>query len=79
MFRIRCERAYDQGDSQWAMSGPIGTIMTIRVSAIFGWFLIFSILFSIQDYETTVASPMGQPVTQIFLNTVEGRSCSDGE
>ncbi len=53
-----------------AMSGPIGIITAIGVSAILGWFLILSLLFSIQDYETTVASPTGQPVTQIFLDTV---------
>ncbi|KAN0119003.1 APC amino acid permease [Russula decolorans] len=53
-----------------AMSGPIGIITAIGVSAILGWFLILSLLFSIQDYESTVASPTGQPVTQIFLDTV---------
>ena len=44
--------------------------MSIGVSAILGWFLILGLLFSIQDYDTTVASPTGQPVTQIFLDTV---------
>jgi len=53
-----------------AMSGPIGIIMAIGVSAILGWFLLLSLLFSIQDYDTTVASATGQPVTQIFLDTV---------
>ncbi|KAH9984369.1 APC amino acid permease [Russula vinacea] len=53
-----------------AMSGSIGIIMSIGVSAILGWFLILALLFSIQDYETTVKSPTGQPVTQIFLDTV---------
>jgi hypothetical protein len=53
-----------------AMSGPIGIITAIGVSAILGWFLILSLLFSIQDYGSTVASPTGQPVTQIFLDTV---------
>jgi len=53
-----------------AMSGPIGIITAIGVSAILGWFLILSLLFSIQDYETTVASPTGQPVMQMFLDTV---------
>ena len=52
------------------MAGPIGIIMAIGVSAILGWFLILGLLFSIQDYNTTVASPTGQPVTQIFLDTV---------
>jgi amino acid transporter len=53
-----------------AMSGPIGIVTAIGVSAVLGWFLILSLLFSIQDYETTVASTAGQPVTQIFLDTV---------
>jgi hypothetical protein len=53
-----------------AMSGPIGVITAIGVSAILGWLLILSLLFSIQDYGTTVASSTGQPVTQIFLDTV---------
>jgi amino acid transporter len=53
-----------------ATSGPIGIVMSIGVSAILGWFLILGLLFSIQDYETTVASSTGQPATQIFLDTV---------
>ena len=53
-----------------ARSGPIGIIMSIGVSAILGWFLVLGLLFSIQDYDATVASPTGQPVTQIFLDTV---------
>jgi hypothetical protein len=53
-----------------AIAGPIGIVMSIGVSAILGWLLILGLLFSIQDYETTVASPTGQPVTQIFLDTV---------
>ena len=53
-----------------AMSGPIGIVVSIGVSAILGWFLILGLLFSIQDYNTTVTSPTGQPVTQIFFDTV---------
>lgn len=44
--------------------------MSIGVSAILGWFLILGLLFSIQDYDGTVSSPTGQPVTQILLDTV---------
>jgi hypothetical protein len=44
--------------------------MSISVSVILGWFLILGLLFSIQDYDSTIASLMGQPVTQIFLDTV---------
>lgn len=53
-----------------AMSGSIGIIMAIGVSAVLGWFLILGLLFSIQDLDATIHSPTGQPVTQIFLDTV---------
>ncbi|TFK20172.1 APC amino acid permease [Coprinopsis marcescibilis] len=53
-----------------AMSGSIGIIMAIGVSAILGWFLILGLLFSIQNLEATLDSHTGQPVTQIFLDTV---------
>ncbi|KAA1473239.1 APC amino acid permease [Dentipellis sp. KUC8613] len=53
-----------------AMSGSIGIVMAIGVSALLGWFLILGLLFSMQDYDNTIASATGQPVTQIFLDTV---------
>jgi len=53
-----------------AMSGSIGIVMGIGISAILGWYLLLGLLFSIQDLEGTIASPTGQPVTQIFLDTV---------
>jgi len=53
-----------------AMSGSIGIIMAIGVSALLGWFLLLGLLFSIQDLEGTIGSPTGQPVAQIFLDTV---------
>jgi hypothetical protein len=48
------------------MSEPIGIVMSIEVCAILGWFLILGpgFLFSIQDFETTVASSMARRVTQ---------------
>jgi hypothetical protein len=59
-----------------AMSGPIGIITTIGVSAILGRFLIrviLILLYSIRDYGTTVASPTDQQVTQIFLEKRSGK------
>ncbi|KAG0697353.1 amino acid permease-domain-containing protein, partial [Suillus ampliporus] len=56
-----------------AMAGSIGIVMAIGVSAVLGWFLILGLLFSIQNLDTTIASPMGQPVAQIFLDTVGNR------
>ncbi|KAF9043773.1 APC amino acid permease [Hymenopellis radicata] len=53
-----------------AMSGSIGIVMAIGVSAILGWYLLLGLLFSIQDLDGTVASATGQPVAQIFLDTV---------
>ncbi|KAG1765043.1 amino acid/polyamine transporter I [Suillus placidus] len=53
-----------------AMAGSIGIIMAIGVSAVLGWFLVLGLLFSIQNLDNTIASPTGQPVAQIFLDTV---------
>ncbi|KAF8063250.1 APC amino acid permease [Lyophyllum atratum] len=53
-----------------AMAGSIGIIMAIGVSAVLGWFLLLGLLFSIQDLDATLHSETGQPVTQIFLDTV---------
>ncbi|KAF9449207.1 hypothetical protein P691DRAFT_759225 [Macrolepiota fuliginosa MF-IS2] len=53
-----------------AMSGSIGIVMAIGVSAVLGWFLILGLLFSIQDLDGTLNSATGQPVAQIFLDTV---------
>ncbi|KAK7452628.1 polyamine transporter tpo5 [Stygiomarasmius scandens] len=53
-----------------AMSGSIGIVMAIGVSAVLGFFLLVSLLFSIQDLDRTVNSETGQPVAQIFIDTV---------
>ena len=53
-----------------AVAGPQGIIMAIGVSALLGWFLILGLLFSMQDYQATITSRTGEPVAQIFLDTV---------
>ncbi|KAI0073333.1 APC amino acid permease [Panus rudis PR-1116 ss-1] len=53
-----------------ATSASLGIIMAIGVSAVLGWFFILGLLFSIQDLDATIASDTGQPVAQIFLDTV---------
>ncbi|KAI5120999.1 hypothetical protein M0805_000460 [Coniferiporia weirii] len=53
-----------------AMAGPLGIIMAIGVSAVLGWFLVLGLLFSMQDYDATIGSATGEPVAQIFLDTV---------
>ena len=49
-------------------NAPIGVLMSVGVSAIFGFFLIISLLFSIQDFQGTVDSSVGQPVLQILID-----------
>ncbi|KAK4702796.1 hypothetical protein P7C70_g3421, partial [Phenoliferia sp. Uapishka_3] len=51
-----------------AWSAPIGVITSVAASAVFGFFVLVSFLFSIQDFDNTVDSPAGQPVLQIFLD-----------
>ena len=52
------------------MAGSVGIIMAIGVSAVLGFFLLLGLLFSIQDLDATINSATGQPVAQIFLDTV---------
>ena len=49
-------------------SAPLGVMMSIGCSAVFGWFLILCLLFSIQDFDSTVNSEYGQPVLQILVD-----------
>lgn len=43
-------------------------ITSIGCSSIFGFFLLLCLLFSIQDFDATVNSEVGQPVLQILLD-----------
>jgi amino acid transporter len=48
-------------------SAPIGVISSVGFSSLFGFFVILSFLFSIQNFDDTVASVrFSQPVLQIF-------------
>ncbi|KAK4547882.1 hypothetical protein LTR36_010601 [Oleoguttula mirabilis] len=49
-------------------SAPIGVLTSIICSSVFGFFLILCLLFSIQDFDSTVDSDIGQPVLQILLD-----------
>ncbi|KAK7892381.1 polyamine transporter tpo5 [Exophiala xenobiotica] len=49
-------------------SAPLGVLMSIGCSAVFGWFLLLCLLFSIQDFDRTVDSDYGQPVLQILVD-----------
>jgi amino acid transporter len=49
-------------------SAPIGVISSVGFSALFGFFVIMTYLFSIQDFDRTVNSVYGQPILQIFVD-----------
>ncbi|KAI1747809.1 amino acid/polyamine transporter I [Xylaria castorea] len=49
-------------------SAPIGVVSSVGFSAIFGLLVLLSLLFSIQDFETTISSVYGQPVLQILID-----------
>ncbi|KAJ3818710.1 amino acid/polyamine transporter I [Lentinula raphanica] len=53
-----------------AMSGSIGIIMAIGVSAVLGLYLLLGLLFSIQNLDDTINTATGEPVAQIFLDCV---------
>jgi amino acid transporter len=49
-------------------SAPIGVVSSVGFSALFGFFVLLSFLFSIQDFDRTISSSYGQPVLQIFVD-----------
>lgn len=49
-------------------SAPIGVLMSIGCSAVFGWLVIVAFLFSIQNFDRTFSSPYDQPVLQILID-----------
>ena len=49
-------------------SAPLGVIISIGASSVFGFFLLLSLLFSVQDFQRTIDGPVGQPVTQILVD-----------
>lgn len=55
------------------VAGPWGMITAVIGSSLMGWFLIISLIMGIHDYEKTVKTKTGFPVTQILLDNF-GRS-----
>ncbi|KAF3924366.1 hypothetical protein AA313_de0202077 [Arthrobotrys entomopaga] len=49
-------------------AAPRGVLLSLLVSALFGFFIILAFLFSIQDFQRTITSAYGQPVLQIFVD-----------
>ncbi len=49
-------------------ASPWGMISAILVSAILGWFFLIAFFFGIHDYESTINTSTGFPITQILLD-----------
>jgi amino acid transporter len=51
-------------------SAPIGVVSSVGFSALFGFFVLLSLLFSIQSFDDTINSDInyGQPVLKIFVD-----------
>jgi amino acid transporter len=49
-------------------SAPIGVVSSVGFSAIFGFFVLMALLFSIQNFENTIGSSYDQPVLQILVD-----------
>lgn len=57
-----------------AKSAPIGVITAVGASSLFGFFLLLSYLFSIQDFDATIGTELGNPVLQIFVDVFVSRA-----
>jgi len=51
-----------------AVAAPRGIVMSVVVSVIAGFFLLFAITWSIQDYEAERTTELGLPPAQIFID-----------
>jgi amino acid transporter len=51
-----------------ARQAPRGIVLSVVVSVIAGFFLLFAITWAIQDYEAELASPTALPPAQIFID-----------
>jgi amino acid permease (GABA permease) len=58
-----------------ARKAPVGIIMSIVASLIFGWILLIGVTFAIQNYAAEQATPLGfeAPPAQIFVDAVGHR------
>ncbi|GII20615.1 amino acid permease [Planosporangium mesophilum] len=51
-----------------ARNAPRGIVLSVVVSVIAGFFLLFAITWSIQDYDAEAATDLGLPPAQIFID-----------
>ena len=49
-------------------AGPWGMISAILVSAVIGWLFLIAFFFGIHDYQATINTSTGFPITQILLD-----------
>ena len=50
-----------------ARAAPLGVLTAVGASSLFGFFLLCSYLFCIQDFDRTVNTELGQPVIQVSV------------
>lgn len=65
-FDASAHMSEETKNASW--SAPIGVISSVGFSALFGFFVVMTYLFSIQDFDRTVNSVYGQPILQIFVD-----------
>ncbi|KAJ3236868.1 hypothetical protein HDU77_011733, partial [Chytriomyces hyalinus] len=51
-----------------SVSGPVGIVMAIAVSAATGFLFIVGLLFGMQDYDSAIGTATGLPLAQILLD-----------
>jgi len=52
------------------IAGPWGMVGALIGSSFLGWFFIVSLLTGVHNYETTIKTQTGFPVTQILLDNI---------
>jgi amino acid transporter len=65
-FDASAHMSEETKNASW--SAPIGVISSVGFSALFGFFVVMTYLFSIQDFDRTVNSAYGQPILQILVD-----------
>ncbi|KAL9011195.1 MAG: hypothetical protein Q9173_003943 [Seirophora scorigena] len=53
---------------------PLGVVWSIFISIITGFVMVLTICFAVDDIESVLSSPTGQPYIQIFFNTTGSRA-----
>jgi len=59
-----------------AIRGPVAINTAVVTSGLIGWMLTITFCFCLGDLESTIATPTGMPVAQIFLNAAGVRGAT---